>query len=82
MAGYAIQTRIDGVRPRLSALDGSTGDHVTTAAWPTFLADHGFEDPFAGLGDDPQPTLAERRDRGRELWAQTTFFLFDPNSWR
>jgi hypothetical protein len=82
MAGYAIQTRIDGVRPRLAALDASPRDQAVTAAWPAFLADDGFEDPFAAVVDDPEPTLAQRLERGRELWSQTTFFLFDPNSWR
>jgi hypothetical protein len=26
--------------------------------------------------------LAERLDRMRELWTQTTFYLFDADSWR
>lgn len=82
MAGYAIQTRIDGVRPRLAVLDGPPRDREAALAWPAFVADLGFEDPFAGLPDEPGPTLAARWERGRELWAQTTFFLFDPNSWR
>jgi hypothetical protein len=81
MAGYAIHARIEGVRPRLTALAAPTTDAVDRA-WPAFLADDGFRDPFAGLHDDPAPTLAERWERGREIWAQTTFFLFDPNSWR
>jgi len=81
MAGYAIQARIDGVRPRLTAR-GAPASDGPTAAWPAYLADDGFDDPFAGLSDDPPPTLAEHWERGGELWSQTTFFLFDPNSWR
>lgn len=80
MAGYAIQARIEGVRPRLTAFASTGADR--DPAWPAFVIDDGFQDPFAGLRHDPQPTLAERWERGREAWAQTTFFLFDPNSWR
>ena len=58
MAGYAIHARIEGVRPRLTALAAPTTDAVDRA-WPAFLADDGFRDPFAGLHDDPAPTLAE-----------------------
>jgi hypothetical protein len=81
MAGYAIQARIEGVRPRLTALGAPAVGHDADTS-PAFVAGDDFTDPFAGLGDDPPPTLAERWDRGREIWSQTTFFLFDPNSWR
>ena len=42
--------------------------------------------------DDPVPidivgrglgaVIRERWTRAAEIWSQTTFFLFDPNSWR
>ena len=35
------------------------------------------------LGSPPVPSrLAERWTRLRELWAQTTFYLFDGEGWR
>ena len=35
------------------------------------------------LGSPPAPSrLAERWTRLRELWAQTTFYLFDGDGWR
>jgi hypothetical protein len=30
----------------------------------------------------PRRSLAELLDDLRETWAQTTFYLFDPDSWR
>jgi hypothetical protein len=81
MAGYAIQTRIDGVRPRVTAL----ARQPVAAARPRRLV----------LDGDPlqcdAPIVAEERgttttpdrwERLREVWAQTTFFLFSGDSWR
>lgn len=34
------------------------------------------------LASRPSETLRERIDYIREAWAQTTFYLFDPQSWR
>jgi hypothetical protein len=81
MAGYAIQARIDGVRPRLSARDGSAPDQDGPTAWPRFDDDPAFRHPFA-LAREPAPTLAERWDQASRVWSEMTFFLFDPQSWR
>lgn len=81
MAGYAIQARVDGVRPRLSARPSSGADRDGVPSWPGFVDDTGFLDPFAAA-PEPTPALAERWEQAGRVWAETTFFLFDPQSWR
>lgn len=80
MAGYGIVARIDGVRPRFAALD-RTSDRDD---WPAFAGGSRSMAPDAVpvAAAHLEPTLPERVERARELWGQTTFFLFDPNSWR
>jgi hypothetical protein len=83
MAGYAIQARIDGVRPRLSVRASGDTDGVGLASWPGFDDDAGIHDPFAfTVAQEPAPTLAERWDQAGRVWSEMTFFLFDPHSWR
>jgi hypothetical protein len=83
MAGYAIQARIDGVRPRLSVRASGDTDGVGLASGPRFVDEAGVHDPseFA-VAQEPAPTLAERWDQAGRLWSEMTFFLFDPQSWR
>ncbi len=75
MAGYAVIARIDRVDPHLagweaeSALDWATVEPLGPQAID--LVDHTVGDP-----------MAERWARIREAWKQTTFYLFDPQSWR
>ena len=38
--------------------------------------------PVELIGRPLGERLAERWDELRETWSQTTFFLFDPESWR
>jgi hypothetical protein len=71
MAGYAASARIERVQPRLAQHDGPI--HVTD--------DHAIDDPGPEAIDLTRPTW-ERWERFRESWAQTTFYLFDPESWR
>jgi hypothetical protein len=71
MAAYVVHTRIDGIRPRRAERrpqDEAEVRHV---------------------GGDQETTELERGEdagwdweRIREVWAQTTFYLFDPSSWR
>lgn len=73
MAGYEVSARIAGVAPRRAG-HGEDADRL-----PATLA----ADAPTDLVDRPlDVTLAERWDTVRERWAQTTFFLFDPDSWR
>jgi hypothetical protein len=81
MAGYAIQARIDGVRPRLSVGTSRGAERVGAASWPGFDDDSGVHDPLT-FAAEPAPTPAERWDQARRVWSEMTFFLFDPNSWR
>jgi hypothetical protein len=77
VAEYVAFARIDGGgRVRLLG----AGSPVDTAAWGV------IEDAAAIEAPDPSRSLGEvARERwqvAREQWAITTFFLFDPNSWR
>lgn len=74
MAGYAVSARVD--RPRLRAgplvaRPGPERDRLLAA-----LHDR-HRDAAA-----PRPTVAERWQDAQRIWAQTTFYLFDPESWR
>ena len=79
MNGYAASARVIRVKPRLIErgrwLDGAP-------AWVA-VEPAAVEDVHLVAGDDPPAvSLAERWDRFRDRWAQLTFFLTDPNSWR
>ena len=70
MRGYAASARLERVpvRTRVGRSD------------PTGLADVGMH-----VDRDPRPLgerFRERIDELRETWDQTTFYLFDPESWR
>jgi hypothetical protein len=76
MAAYAVIARIDRVdphlasRPPVAAADGSAAEMLELVQ---------------AIDLDGQPestTIAERLAHVREIWNQTTFFLFDANSWR
>ncbi len=82
MASYAVIARIGRAGPHLALrdLDFDVDDDPSTA-------DRGLTDDGVALapvlvdrpGVDP---LGDRLARLRERWAQTTFFLFDAESWR
>ena len=76
MAAYAVIARIGRVDPHLAGWAPAT-----MPDWP--LAEV-LEDSEAIdlVGRPPGAILAERWARIRETWAQTTFYLFDPDSWR
>ena len=83
MAAYAVMARIGRVDPHLSLHDvpdrddelgppprGLSTDRVDDAA--ALEAEHASE----------PGEIVERLIRMRELWRQTTFYLFDADSWR
>jgi hypothetical protein len=79
MAAYAVIARIGRVDPHLTVrdlehdLDAGDGPGGLTT-----------EDDVAIeviRASEPGP-IAERLLRMRELWTQTTFYLFDADSWR
>lgn len=78
MAAYAVIARIGRVDPHLvlrdvePARDGAPGGGTAVDVAPRFDVEDTV--PFETLGD--------RVARFRERWAQLTFFLFDPDSWR
>ena len=75
MVGYAVTSRIQAAAPRArwGRAPGTAADRtdVTSELTPTEL-----------IGRPLEQVLAERMAALRTTFAQTTFFLFDPNSWR
>jgi hypothetical protein len=81
VSGYAATARIRGATPRLVAAEHDPWADLTPAVE---VAD-GAAELEAGSGDTlptPPPTLAERWESARERWAQLTFYLLSPESWR
>ncbi len=76
MAGYTVSSRIQAVAPR--ARWGRT-PAAAAAAWPDATIDVTTTEL---IGRPLDEVLAERVAALRETFAQTTFFLFDGNSWR
>jgi hypothetical protein len=76
MASYAVTARIDRVPPRLARHDGPrpVGDGPVRV--------ERLRDEPSPVAIDLAPATWERWERIRESWAQMTFFLFDPESWR
>ena len=77
MTGYVALERVDRISVRALAWQGSirAGD---------VLGADGRPRPMVGPVDDRPlvERIGERWAIVREQWAITTFFLFDPESWR
>ena len=73
MAGYEVTARIVGATPR-RAHRGPDTDRLP--------ASDGGGGPIDLVGRPLDVALAERWETFRERWTQTTFFVFDPDSWR
>jgi hypothetical protein len=83
MAAYAVMARIGRADPHLTVYDVDRDvdrDIGEMTGLPADLVDD-VAAVESDLASDPGP-IAERLIRARELWRQTTFYLFDANSWR
>ena len=78
MSGYAASARIVRVSPRLIEHEPAS----PAADWRPSEAGPVVVDGGAVVGPAARTTFAERFDRFRDRWAQLTFFVTDPNSWR
>lgn len=75
MDAYVATARIVSVRPQRRAhAAGATAYESRVIS--DLRADESTADP------DVEETLAERWHHIRTGWSQTTFYLFDPQSWR
>jgi hypothetical protein len=76
MAAYAVSARIERAHPHVARWTG--------ASQPVRPAMDPILEPEAVdlVGRPLAAIVTERWTRIRESWAQTTFFLFDPESWR
>ena len=79
MTGYVATGRITRVHPRF--VGGSAGSGRATAEATSVGVAEGRPAWVADTRTLDQ-RLADGWARAREEWAQATFFLFDPNSWR
>ena len=78
MIGYVATGRITQAHPRFVGSGSSRPALDVTAA-------QSLADPDSDAVPHSRPLderLAERWAQIRDEWAQVTFFLFDPNSWR
>jgi len=79
--GYATCARIERARPRFvvagPGFDGPS--RAPSGVAESALADHR---PVELVGVPLDERLAQWLAGVRETWSQTTFFLFDPESWR
>jgi hypothetical protein len=81
MAAYAVIARIGRVDPHLTLhdldeiLDTDEGDGSGLPADTPTLA-------LEVVTVDESDRLAEWWSRAREVWKQTTFYVFDADSWR
>lgn len=83
MAAYAVMARIGRVDPHLTVLDVSRDDDRDDDAGRGLRSVATDESPALESEEASEPgTIVERLIRARELWRQTTFYLFDANSWR
>jgi hypothetical protein len=76
MAAYAVTARVERVHPHVARWTGAS--RPDRAALDPILEPEAVDlvgRPLAAI-------FVERWTRIREAWAQTTFFLFDPDSWR
>lgn len=71
MAAYVVRARIDGVRPRRA--DSRPQDEAELRRFTGDLEAGELDRDEDGGWD---------WERIREVWSQTTFYLFDPSSWR
>jgi hypothetical protein len=83
MAAYAVMARIGRVDPHLTFLDvrnDADGDDDAGRGLHS-LANEDLPALESEVASNPG-VIVERLIRARELWRQTTFYLFDANSWR
>lgn len=81
MAAYAVMAHIGRIDPHLAMRDIDEDDERRP---PAALAADTVPDVAIVVSDrtsDPGP-FAEKIARMQELWRQTTFYLFDAESWR
>lgn len=81
MATYAVHMRIEGVRPTRPGGSAPSSPPIGTVS-PAEVATEGALTPVDLVGRPLGEIVAERWMRIREAFSQTTFFLFDPDSWR
>jgi hypothetical protein len=75
MSGYAVLEPVRRRPPREPSWRGF--EHVS----PTFV-EAAPPTPIDLVGQSLEDRIAARIDRIRATWSQTTFFLFDADSWR
>jgi len=76
MAAYAVVARIDRVAPQLAGRPPATPANWTVVEAPESAQAVDL------VGRPLEAIVAERWAHVREIWAQTTFYLFDADSWR
>jgi hypothetical protein len=82
MAAYVVQVRVDRIRVVGRRARGpATGRTIVADPRRSRVRDVAG-DPIEIIGAQPLGHLESRWARVCELWSQTTFYLFDAESWR
>lgn len=80
MGGYSASARLQGATPRFTGIGGR---RATQVAEPRVSPEPAGDPDRGELAGNPEDErIADWAVSARATWAQTTFFLFDPNSWR
>lgn len=82
MATYVVHAQVAGVRLQRAERGpaGPTRPAMTAPAASAASAEDQVTIDIVGRG--LEAVIRERWTRVAEIWAQTTFYLFDTNSWR
>ena len=84
MAGYAASSRLQGAVPRFVGASPGNRDGSALCACDPLPA--GVEPPVADqvelVGRPLEEAVRDWLASIGESWSQTTFYLFDPESWR
>jgi hypothetical protein len=81
MAAYAVMARIGRVDPHLTLRDALPRDEPGPTSGQPIDPLEDAAAVEAEVRSEPGE-IVERLVRMRELWRQTTFYLFDADSWR
>ena len=79
MSGYLASARIVRAAPRLARAGAARDGFAERSAAPAVETLIVEADPVVAAGSS---ALVDRVAAIRERWAQLTFYLLDPNSWR
>lgn len=80
MSAYAVAMRLD--RSTISVRPGGTAGVLPAGPHQAAVPEAGPFEELHAFGTIASGEVRDRWEAIRECWTQTTFYLFDPDSWR